>query len=187
MLNRSTNRGALVGVVVAISVPTMDTKRLITAVIASAVVVWGATGCSSGSSESAPTQTGSAAASAPATSGTSSNQADCGQVEAALQQIQLDTEDINSATSANNDQAAVAALQKEAAAATQLVSALGSQAPASAQQWAQQTQDAVDQIVQAAAAGDAQQASAAAAQLSSSEYQQLTTEVRSAAEQACNL
>lgn len=166
----------------------MDATRLVT--LASTVVLAvGLSACSSGDSGSS----GGTATSAPAAANSvaaqpsASSDVDCAAVTTALQQIQLDTQDINAATSAGNNQEAVADLQKEAAAAAQLVTALGSAAPDSASQWVEQTQQSVAQIVEAATSGDTAQADQAAAQLSAPAYQQLTADVRSAAQEACNL
>lgn len=164
----------------------METQKLITAA-SSLALVMALGACSSGSSNDAvSTGSPSVASTASAPAGTNSG-ADCATVSTALEQIQLDTQDINSATSAGNNQEAIAALQKEASAAAQLVSALGSAAPVSASQWVEQTQQAVAQIVEAASSGDTAQATQAAAALSAPAYQSLTADVRSAAEKACDL
>lgn len=164
----------------------MDTQKLLVAASSLALAAT-LTACSSGSSnDSATTSAPTGASTANAQSSTTSD-VDCAAVTSALEQIQLDTQDINAATSAGNNQEAVASLQKEATAAAQLVDALGSAAPESASQWLEQTQQAVAQIVEAAGSGDTAQATQAAAALGSSQYQQLTEDVRSAAEEACNL
>lgn len=164
----------------------MDTQKLLAAASSLALAVT-LTACSSGSSNDSATTSAPTGASTTSARPSAASDVDCAAVTSALEQIQLDTQDINAATSAGNNQEAVASLQKEATAAAQLVDALGSAAPESAGQWLEQTQQAVAQIVEAAGSGDTAQATQAAAALGSAQYQQLTEDVRSAAEQACNL